>query len=106
MSDILFLCPTHRNYREIEVLGLNRRHRIHFHDYASLLLEELVAHEPPPHPELADPRAEIRRIVARYGDAPLRGVVSIRMRVSKCWRRPGDVCSKKFKTAVVIATAS
>ena len=76
MSNILFLCPTHRDYREIEVLGLSRRHQIHFHDYASLLLEELVAHEPPDEAELADPREEIRRIVARYADAQLHGVVS------------------------------
>jgi ATP-grasp domain len=76
MSNILFVCPTHRDHREIEVLGLNRRHRIFFHDYASLLLEELVAHEPPPDAELADPREEIRRIRARYRRVPLQGVVS------------------------------
>ncbi|HEX9812119.1 MAG TPA: ATP-grasp domain-containing protein [Burkholderiales bacterium] len=76
MSNILFLCPTHRDYREIEVLGLHQRHRIRFHDYASLLLEELVAHEPPPSTELADPRDEIRRILACYRGAGIDGVVS------------------------------
>ena len=76
MSNVLFLCPTHRDHREIEVLGLQHRHQIHFHDYASLLLGELVAHEPPVGTELADPRDEIRRILACYRGVGIDGVVS------------------------------
>jgi ATP-grasp domain len=76
MSNVLFLCPTHRDHREIEVLELNHRHQIYFHDYASLLLEELVAHEPPAGTEVADPRDEIHRILACYRGARIDGIVS------------------------------
>src|SRR5437868_7763583 len=76
MSNILFLCPTHRDYRELEALALNRRHRFYFHDYASLALEELVADEPLENAELADPRVEVRRLVAQYRDAAIDAVVS------------------------------
>lgn len=76
MSNILFLCPTHRDYREIEALGLNRRHRFFFHDYASLTLEELVADEPPENADLRDPREEVPRLIERYRDARLDAIVS------------------------------
>ena len=76
MSNVLFLCPTHRDRREIEVLGLHHRHRIYFHDYASLILEELVANEPPTDVDLADPHDELRRILARYRGSRINGVVS------------------------------
>jgi biotin carboxylase len=76
MSNILFLCPTHRDYREIEALGLNRRHQFFFHDYASLTLEELVADEPPENADLRDPREEVRRLIERYRDARLDAIVS------------------------------
>jgi hypothetical protein len=76
MSNILFLCPTHRDYRELEALGLSRRHRFYFHDYASLVLEELVADEPLDKSDLADPRIEVRRLAAEYRDAAIEAVVS------------------------------
>lgn len=76
MSNILFLCPTHRDYRELEALGLSRRHRFFFHDYASLALEELVADEPNEQASLSDSRLEVRRLIEQYRDAALDAVVS------------------------------
>ncbi|MFL6649396.1 MAG: acetyl-CoA carboxylase biotin carboxylase subunit family protein [Sulfurifustaceae bacterium] len=76
MSKILFVCPTHRDYREIERLGLDQRHRFFFHDYASLLLEELVAAERPASAVVDDVRTEIQRLRAHYAAAGLDAVVS------------------------------
>ncbi len=76
MSNILFLCPTHRDHREIDALGLARRHNFFFHDYASLALEDLVADEPPVKVELADPCEEIRRLVEYSASVQFDGIVS------------------------------
>lgn len=76
MSNILFVCPTHRDYREIEWLGLDQRHRFFFHDYASVLLEELVAAERPVAAVVEDVRAEIARLHDTYADKGLDAVVS------------------------------
>lgn len=66
MSNILFLCPTHRDHREIRALALDRRHSFFFHDYASLLLEDLVADEPPAGADVDDIGVEIRRLEERF----------------------------------------
>lgn len=76
MSKILFVCPTHRDYREIERLGLDRQHRFFFHDYASVLLEELVAAERPAAATVDDVRTEIQRLLKVYAASGLDAVVS------------------------------
>lgn len=76
MSNVLFLCPTHRDYREIEALSMRRRHHFVFHDYASVLLEELVADEPPDAASVADIRTEIARLVEQCSAAGIDAVVS------------------------------
>lgn len=76
MSNILFLCPTHRDYREIDALGLRRRHNFFFHDYASIRLEELVADEPLEAADVADVRGEIACLAERYTGAGIDAVVS------------------------------
>jgi biotin carboxylase len=76
MSNILFLCPTHRDYREIDALGLRRRHNFFFHDYASIRLEELVADEPPEAADVDDVRNEIAGLIERYSGVGIDAVVS------------------------------
>lgn len=76
MSNILVICPTHRDYREIALLHTARRHRFFFHDYASLALEDLVAEDWHRAIQIADPRDEIRHLVERYADAGIDAVVS------------------------------
>ena len=75
MSTILWLCPSHRDHREISILGLGRKHRIVFHDYASLELERMVAPEPASMP-VADVEEEIGRITDRFGTLGVEAVVS------------------------------
>lgn len=45
MACILFICPTHRDLREIARLDCWREHRLLQHDYASLALEDMTAEE-------------------------------------------------------------
>jgi biotin carboxylase len=73
--NILVMCPTHRDYRELARVsppGL----KYLFHDFASNSLEDLVgtpaAHSVPP----ADPLAEIEAILAKFTDVPIAGVIS------------------------------
>ncbi|GBE10162.1 argininosuccinate lyase [bacterium BMS3Bbin12] len=75
MSTILWLCPSHRDHREISILGIDRRHRILFHDYASIELERMVAPEPVSMP-VADVEEEIGRITDRFGTRGVEAVVS------------------------------
>lgn len=76
MANILVICPTHRDYRELSLLDRAAGFRFLFHDYASMALEDLVAAEPPLAPLIADPLLEIERIVERYGGEDIAGVVS------------------------------
>jgi biotin carboxylase len=73
--NILLVCPTHRDYRELERVsppGL----KYLFHDFASNNLEDLVgtpaAHAGPP----IDPLNEIEAILAKFADVPIAGVIS------------------------------
>lgn len=75
MSHILVLCPSHRDYRELARLGTERHHRLMFHEYASVALEQLVAPAPQCVP-LRDVLDEIEGIVDRFARAGLDGVVS------------------------------
>lgn len=75
MGNVLVLCPSHRDYRELAGLGMDRRHRLWFHEYASVELEQMVAPNPQPG-LLRDVLNEIEDIVARFADTRLDGVVS------------------------------
>ena len=63
VSTILIVCATHRDRREIPTLVGTSQHRLLFHDYASLELEDLVADEPPEGISIHDPEAEIEDIL-------------------------------------------
>lgn len=63
VSTILVVCATHRDRREIPALAGTGQHRLLFHDYASLALEDLVADEPPEGITIDDPEAEIEHIL-------------------------------------------
>jgi biotin carboxylase len=76
MSRVLFLCPTHRDYREIGRLNGARHDTFFFHDYATLALEELVAEEPPAGIRIPDPEAEIERIVRHCREVAVDCIVS------------------------------
>lgn len=76
MSRVLFLCPTHDDYREIGHLNGAREDTFFFHDYATEL-EDLVAEEPPAKVRrIQDPEAEIERILKQYGEASIDCIVS------------------------------
>ena len=40
---VLVVCPSHRDHRELALLTDANQHRLLFHDYASIELEEMVA---------------------------------------------------------------
>jgi biotin carboxylase len=66
MRDVLFLCATERDRREVARLADSGDIRFHFHEYATSALESLVAEEPPERVAIDDPQAEIDRILARF----------------------------------------
>lgn len=71
----LLLCPTRRDEREISLLGRSNM-KIIRHEYASITLEELVATSTAPGPPIADPLAEIERILACVAKEAITGVIS------------------------------
>ncbi|OYV75035.1 MAG: hypothetical protein B7Z66_14420 [Chromatiales bacterium 21-64-14] len=75
MRTILVVCPSHRDYREIAALGVERRHRVLFHEYASIELEQMVAPAPMLTP-VRDALEEIDGIVERFSAGGPDGVVS------------------------------
>jgi biotin carboxylase len=76
MSRVLFLCPTHRDYREIERLNGAIHDTFFFHDYATQALEELVVEEPPVGIRIPDPEAEIERILQYCREVAVDCIVS------------------------------
>lgn len=75
MDRYLILCPTHRDDRELALLG---QPSVTFlrHEYASLSLEQLVATSPCTTARLRDPLSEIDLIVARFSNERITGVIS------------------------------
>jgi biotin carboxylase len=74
-SNILVICPTHRDYRELPLLstpGINYL----FHDYASASLEDLISKTTPDGELAADPLAEIDRILATIDGMKVAAVIS------------------------------
>ena len=63
MNTILVVCATHRDRREIPAFADAGQHKLLFHDYASLELEDLVADEQPEGISIHDPEAEIEHIL-------------------------------------------
>ena len=74
-SDVLVLCPSHRDLRELEKIARRRPLRFHFHDYASLDLEVLAAGMPGA-AGIAETGVEISRILDRFTGRELHGVIS------------------------------
>lgn len=75
MSTFLVVCPSHRDHRELALLGLAREHSFIFHDYASAELEQLVWPAASP-ADIEEPDREIERILSAYRDAGIDGVLS------------------------------
>src|SRR5215470_17087933 len=76
MANILFICPTHRDYRELERLNGRAPVNFFFHDYASTALEDLTAREPVCSPGIPDPFQEFDRVLERCRREKVHGVVS------------------------------
>jgi biotin carboxylase len=73
--NVLVLCPTHRDYRELPRLG-QASTRYLFHDYASTTLEELVGLIKQPVGAIEDPIIELHRIVSNFSGTKIHAVVS------------------------------
>lgn len=74
MTRVLFVCPTHRDYREIE--RLHRGDAFLFHDYATAVLGELISEERPTETSIADPINEVEHIVRKCREMAIDCVVS------------------------------
>jgi biotin carboxylase len=73
--NILVVCPTHRDHRELPLLASPGIQYL-FHDYASTSLEDLVGN-PACHASLAaDPLDEIETILAKISGVEIAGVIS------------------------------
>lgn len=115
MAKLLFLCPSHRDRREIPLLQPEHEHTFFFHDYASLALENLVSSEPMQETGITDPRVEIANIIEKYAPLGIDGVVStddypgstLASIVAAQWQLPGPlpstnlVCQHKFYSRLV-----
>jgi biotin carboxylase len=72
---ILVICATHRDHRELPLLAEPGIDFI-FHDYASTSLEDLITGSAPEHSLVADPLAEIERILELVKAREIAGVIS------------------------------
>jgi biotin carboxylase len=73
--NVLVLCPTHRDYRELPRLRRANTRYI-FHDYASTALEDLIGSRLAPKEEIGDPLVELQRILSICSDSNIHAVVS------------------------------
>lgn len=73
--NILVVCPTHRDYRELPRISPPGIDYI-FHDYASTSLEDLVSNPARAKDLAADPLDEIETILAKVRGLELAGVIS------------------------------
>ena len=74
IKDVLVVCATHRDRRELETIASDRGLRLHFHDYASLDLENLAGALSGN--EIRNPSEEISDIVGRFARSRLHAVIS------------------------------
>lgn len=96
MGKILIICPTHRDLREIEHLGLKRSHEFFTHHYASLELEAMAVQHLS-NQLIAGIETEINTILDCYSGDQIDGVFSaddypgsiIASIVAKTWDLPG-----------------
>jgi biotin carboxylase len=72
---ILVICATHRDHRELPLLAEPGIDFI-FHDYTSTSLEDLIKGRAPEHGLVADPLAEIERILELVKAREIAGVIS------------------------------
>lgn len=75
LKDLLVICPSHRDRRELERIAPDSGLRLHFHDYASIELENLAA-ALPAETLIRLPSAEIADILRRFGRLKLAGVIT------------------------------
>lgn len=75
IQTFLLLCPTHRDDRELALIGAPGTAFIR-HEYASIALEEMVSQTPSATPPFADPIAEIESILTKFSRAAITGVIS------------------------------
>lgn len=75
MKDVLVLCATHRDRRELERLAQDLGLRLHFHEYASVELENLAGSLRGEH-LIRSPCEEISDLVGRFSGSNLRAVLS------------------------------
>jgi biotin carboxylase len=73
--NILVICPTHRDHRELPLLCPPGT-RCLFHDYASASLEDLISKTAPDGDLAADPLVEIDRILAGVSGMEIAAVIS------------------------------
>ena len=76
MANVLFICPTHRDHRELARLNGRAPHNYFFHDYASLALEDLTAGEPPSGEAIPDALQELERVLTRCDQEKIQAVAS------------------------------
>ena len=74
VREVLVLCATHRDRREFARIAARNAVRFHFHDYASLELEQLAAWLPTSG-EISNACDEVSRVIAELGPG-LHAVVS------------------------------
>jgi hypothetical protein len=73
--NVLVLCPTHRDHRELPRLQRAHTHYL-LYDYASTSLEDLVGSRKPVKNAIGDPLVELERILAKFAGTPIHAVVS------------------------------
>jgi biotin carboxylase len=74
MSNILCICPTPRDHRELA--ALQNGHLIINHDYATTELENLTAKDRPADVFIGDPEEEIEKILRRCGEEQVEAVIT------------------------------
>jgi hypothetical protein len=72
---VLVVCATHRDHRELKLLGRGDTEFI-FHDYAGPSLEALIGVKAGGGREVQDPLAELERMLAEFGGGRIDAVVS------------------------------
>jgi hypothetical protein len=73
--NVLVLCPTHRDHRELPRLE-RARTRYLFYDYASTSLEDLVGSREHQTLDIEDPLEELQRLLSVFGSTSIHAVVS------------------------------
>ena len=75
VAPVLVMCPSHRDHRELAILAETSCHRLIFHDYATIELEEMVA-PASKYIAIGEIHEEVECIVAKAASAGVVAVVS------------------------------